>query len=247
MGDWLEDNYWRFGFRSRLYDLLTPESYIQSLESCLDCLSPLQNGRVWLDAGCGSGMLIDRLHETLARGGFLVATDLLFSGLRLSRAKAKYFKLENRVLCFQSNLTEPLPIKPGSIDAVIAHFSLYTLPEREQRISALQHVHSVLRTGGELVLVNPSLDYNAARIIQDSLRQVQFRCGAPSMWWKRYIYYPLTYWFGLRFIERQLRRGNWKAFTIDEMCQEVEDGGFTVKHTESVYSLSAILVKAEAR
>jgi hypothetical protein len=57
--------------------------------------------------------------------------------------------------------------------------------------------------------------------------------------------YPLTYRFGLKFIERQLKNNSWHASSRADLCEEVCQAGFEVKHIEPVYAGSANLLMAE--
>ena len=71
--------YWEWGFKSRLYDLLTPQAYLESLERTAHYCD-LKTGQVLLDAGCGSGSLIPFLAKNLKGGGRYLGMDRLDSG-----------------------------------------------------------------------------------------------------------------------------------------------------------------------
>ncbi|KMP11291.1 hypothetical protein UZ36_04950 [Candidatus Nitromaritima sp. SCGC AAA799-C22] len=236
-------NYWRIGFQSRLYDLLTPEAYTDSLRRGVECV-PAGTGKLWLDAGCGSGALIECLRNRLEGGDRYVGIDQLLPGLIAARRKANTLDVSDRVRLLQSDLAQPLPFRPGIADVIAAHFSLYTIePDRREHI--LGQFRTLLRPGGTLVLVEPSPDYSARRIIEESILQVGKREGFFKAGIKKWFVYPLTYRFGLKFIELQLKRGIWRASTKDELREETERAGFQIKRIEPVYAGSAHRVAAQ--
>ena len=192
-----------------------------------------------LDAGCGSGLLLRFLEARIRKGLVYTGTDLLKSGV--DRALRRAQQLGIAVSCFQSDLTLPLPVGGEKFDVVVGHFSLYTLASDEARQVALKNIKSVLKTEGLLILVNPSLNYDADSIIQHSLQLIRERQGFLSSLIKQFMVYPFTKLMGLRFIQKQLRLKKWKAFSRDEFIQVMERGGFEIQHLEEVYAGSAFL------
>jgi len=235
--------YWRIGFQSRLYDLLMPEVYADSLRRVVAC-APKNIGKLWLDFGCGSGALIKALESRLREGDRYVGIDRLLPGLINAWEKAERRNVASRVGLIQSDLTQPFPFAPDVADMIVAHFSLYTI-ELGRRERALGQFHALLRPGGTLVVVEPSPEYDALRIINESFSKVQERSGVFKSGLKKWLVYPLTYRFGLKFIERQLKNNSWHASSGEGLCEEVCQAGFKVKHIEAVYAGSANLLIAE--
>lgn len=233
-------NYWRLGFKTKLYDLLTPEAYRESARRCVQSL-PIKKGQVLLDVGCGSGLLIANLQDQLEFGLRYLGTDIQFPGLKCAQGKTPKGN-EVHALLFNGDLTQPLPIKKESIDVVVAHFSLYTIANAEVRKSVLANLRETLKPRGLMVVVNPSREYDAKRIIRESADEIKAQRGVLVAWIERWLVYPFTYYLGLKFIERQLKLEKLQAFSLEELCQEVEGQGMTVVHTESVYAGSAHLV-----
>ena len=233
-------NYWRLGFKTRLYDLLTPRAYKESARRCIQSI-PIKKGQVLLDAGCGSGLLIEHLQHQLEFGLRYLGTDIQFPGLK--RAVGKAPKENNAgLLIFNSDLTQPLAIRKESVDIVVAHFSLYTLADAKIRNKVLLNLRETLKPRGLMVIVNPSRQYNARRIIPESVEVAKIERGIFFAWAERLFLYPFTYWLGLQFIERQLKLEKWQAFSLEELCEEMESAGVPVVHTESLYAGSAHLV-----
>ncbi|GJL80136.1 MAG: hypothetical protein NPINA01_31250 [Nitrospinaceae bacterium] len=235
-------NYWRLGFQTRLYDLLTPQAYRESAHRCVQSI-PVKKGQVLLDAGCGSGLLIEYLRDQLAFGLRYLGTDIQFPGVQRALGKVP---TGDGVQClfFNGDLTQPLPVKKESIDIVVAHFSLYTVADPESRKKIIFNLMETLRPRGLMVIVDPSKEYDGKRILRESVAALQEERGILAAWAKRLFVYPFTYYLGLKFIERQLKTGAWRSFSLDEMCKEMEQLGMTVVHTEPLYAGSAHLVTA---
>ena len=233
--------YWRIGFQTRLYDLLAPEAYLKSMQRLVECI-PASANSIWLDVGCGSGLIIKYLGPRIQQGTY-IGLDLLLDGLLSARIKARDEGISNKVYLVQSNLSQTIPIHSNSVDIISAHFSLYTV-DPEKRESIFREFRRLLRKGGTLAVVEPSQEYSAARIIKESIDLVLLYDGAIMAWIKKWFFYPLTYQLGLKFIERQLRRGVWRALKSDDLCTEINSSGYKVKHVEHVYADSAILVIA---
>jgi ubiquinone/menaquinone biosynthesis C-methylase UbiE len=233
-------NYWRFGFQTKLYDLLTPEAYRESARRCVQSV-PVKKGQLLLDVGCGSGLLIDCMEDQLAFGLKYLGTDIQLSGLVRAKKKAEKHRDWGAAL-FQADFTHPLPIKKESVDIIAAHFSLYTIADRESRKKILSDLVETLKPRGLMVIVNPSTEYSAVKIIGESVQWTRERNGILSAWARALVLYPLTYLLGLRFIEKQLKADHWHAFSFPELCEEMEEVGLSVVHSESVYAGSAHLV-----
>ena len=233
--------YWRFGFQTRLYDLLVPEAYLKSMQRLVECI-PASGNSIWLDVGCGSGLIIKYLRPRIRQGTY-IGLDLLLDGLLRARIKAREENILNKVHLVQSNLSQTIPIHSNSVDIIIAHFSLYTV-NPEKRGSIFREFRRLLRKGGTLAIVEPSQEYSATRIIEESISRVLLYDGAIMAWIKKWLFYPLTYLLGLKFIERQLKRGVWHALKSDDLCTEINLSGYKIKHIEHVYANSAVLVIA---
>lgn len=240
MSKFYSRNYWSVGFQSKLYDRLCPESYLESMRGVVAALpggKPLN----LLDAGCGSGLLLNFLAERIREGMVYTGIDILEAGVGQALLRAQELGIADGVTCYPSNLSSFLPLEGQKFDVIVAHFSIYTLQSEEQRQEALANLKSAVRPGGLLILANPSIDYSADAIIAESIRLVRDRHGFLPSLIKQLLVYPFTKAFGLRFIEKQLRSGEWKAYSHGEVAEEMERAGFAVQHIEEVYAGSAYL------
>lgn len=229
--------YWEIGFKTRLYDWLSPEAYLDSLRSVAGFIKP-ERGEWVLDAGCGSGLLLPFLADQLERGGRYLGMDILPESLACLKTKVN--RLNRSVSGVQADLSRDLPLGDASVTCVAAHFSVYTLPEERDRKQVYQEIGRVLKPGGSVVIANPTHSYNAEGIIRSSLEKLQSQGRSWRV--KKYMVYPLTLYFGLKHIERQLKSGKWHGYRPEELHDEVVQAGFVIEYSKTVYGGSGYLV-----
>ena len=218
MSKFFSTNYWSVGFQSHLYDRLSPESYFESMRRLVFAIPEGKSLRL-LDAGCGSGLLLRFLTERFQQGMVYTGVDLLRTGVEQTLLRAKELGITKQVSCFKFDLTAFSQIIGGKFDVVVGHFALYTLGSNEKRQIALAYLKSVMKTGGMLILVNPSVDYNVDSIIDESIWLVRGRYGFFASLIKQFLIYPFTKSIGLRFIQKQLGAGDWKGYKREEFSQ----------------------------
>lgn len=235
----LYKKYWEIGFQTRLYDWLSPEAYLESLRRVADSVR-LEEGEWVLDAGCGSGLLLPFLTDQLAKRCRYLGMDILPAGLVSLKPRAERLNLNSSVSGIRADLSRGLPLGDASVSCVAAHFSVYTLPDEEDRKQVAQEFWRVLKPGGLLVIANPTHSYNAKQIIRASLESLKNQ--GRSRWIKKFLVYPLTLHLGLKHIERQLKSGRWHGYRPAELREEIERAGFAIEHSETAYGGSGILV-----
>jgi ubiquinone/menaquinone biosynthesis C-methylase UbiE len=243
MSKFFSTNYWSVGFQSRLYDRLSPESYFESMRRLVAAIPEGKSLRL-LDAGCGSGLLLRFITERIQKGMVYTGVDLLKTGVEQALLRAQELGFTSQASFIHSDLTTTFPLTGEKFDVVVGHFSLYTLASNEKRQQALVNIKKVMKPGGMIILANPSVDYDADSIIDESVRLARRRHGFLTSLIKQALVYPFTKAIGLRFIQKQLRSGEWKAYTREEFSQEIEMAGFVIQHIEKVYAGSAYLVVA---
>jgi ubiquinone/menaquinone biosynthesis C-methylase UbiE len=232
--------YWKVGFKSHLYDLLLPQAYLDSFKR-LSTFINTSKDNVLLDAGCGSGTFLN--HINLNSESTYIGVDLLMPGVSNARIKKTLNSLLNRTYFVLSDISKSLPIRSQSVDIIVAHFSLYTI-DTEKRGFVFKEFRRLLKKGGTLILVEPSTEYSAKRIIADSIKLVRTNEGKFISLVKKWFFYPFTYHFGLKFIESQLKKGVWSSIDSAELYNEVRSNGYAVNSVEQVYAGSATLIIA---
>ncbi len=237
----LYHNYWQFGFKTRLYDLLTPWAYRDSIAGCVESLQ-LKNGERVLDAGCGSGQGFERIINECP-GVRYVGMDILEQGLQAGREKASRFNGSIRSSWVRADLGADAPFKGGTFDKILAHFSVYTLSDKNKRRAAWASLYEVLAPGGVLVAANPSTTYDAGRIIGVSRQHLAHEKRGFSHW-VEWVAYSLTGCLGLRHIQKQLECDHWHAYSLEELEAELIEAGFKVSGSNAVYADSGWRVVA---
>ena len=235
--------YWEIGFRTRLYEWLSPKAYVDSVRRTAEYVEKQDCGTI-LDAGCGSGMLFSHLSHSKKAGMTYVGMDILKAGLRVLKNKGTKPTSFRRKCILQADFRRSLPFKNEMFSCTVAHFSIYTLPERGDREKVYQELWRVLEPNGRLIAANPVRSYDAVRVIRHSLSSLKGRINPIQWWLKKYFLYPFALHFGLKHVERQLRTGVWHAGTAGEIENEIQEAGFLIEHSESVYADCGWLVVA---
>jgi SAM-dependent methyltransferase len=236
----LYSKYWKFGFKSQLYDILAPEEYYMSLQRVADHLE-IKNNSWLLDAGCGSGLFANLIKEKLLNGLNYVGTDYLLDGLMALNRKGDFLPGKPNIRCFQSDLTVDIPLRENLFDAVVAHFCIYTMGNAKKRRFAIKNLRTSMKQDGTLIIVNPSCNYDPQKIIRSSIENLNGKQSYLGFMATKWLLYPLTLNFGLKYIDSQLKQDKWHAYTKDEFCNEISDAGFEINKFENVYADSAYL------
>lgn len=129
----------------------------------------LARGETVLDAGCGTGLLLEQ--EALMVGSEGCAEGIDFSDAMLAHARGRCAELEQVKL--QQGSIETLPFEDASFDAVSCTQTLLYVEDMEQ---ALREIHRVLKPRGRIAIVETdwsgaiinSLDQAVTRKIFDA-------------------------------------------------------------------------------
>ena len=99
-----------------------------------------------------------------------------------------------------------------------------------------------LKLNGIFILVCPSKNYDAGKIIEESIELVRVKRGYFAAMIKKIFLYPLTKYLGLNFIQKQLKSGNWMAYSIEVLSNELIRAGFTIQPVKVLYGGAAYLI-----
>ena len=98
-----------------------------------------------LDAGCGSGRVTERLAERLPDGR-VIAVD--GSPAMIAAARERLSRFGRRVEYVTADLEKRLPVKEGSVDAVLSTATFHWIGDHPK---LFRNVAEVIRPGGRLV------------------------------------------------------------------------------------------------
>jgi SAM-dependent methyltransferase/uncharacterized protein YbaR (Trm112 family) len=144
------------------FNLWNPEFtlYLIALFGCVVRLLELKQGETALDAGCGYSWTTEWLH----RAGIPAV------GLDISRV---YLDIAiERMGADRPHLVvgdvEHVPLRDGSVDAVLAYESFHHVPDRRRAIASFDRV---LRETGRILLAEPGADHEHAAHSVDVMRK----------------------------------------------------------------------------
>jgi len=131
----------------------------------LDNVLEIKEGDHILDAGCGTGFMIEKIvKENVGRRISVVGLDS--SKGMLERARKK-FKNYSNVKLQVADLNKHLEFPDNSFDKVICSNTLYAL-ENPQKVIA--EFYRVLKLGAVVVITNPKPDAQMKKLAQEQLR-----------------------------------------------------------------------------
>jgi ubiquinone/menaquinone biosynthesis C-methylase UbiE len=220
----------------RAYDVLnTVGAYSSSLEQLVRRLA-VRPGHAVLDAGCGTGNLLRRLH---AEGADVVGLDFSDVALGILREKLPAART------VRASLEAPLPFADGSFDRVVCASVLFAISEEGAR-RALGELRRVLKPGGRLVITVMKPGQSKIAMLGRHLmarRRAQplaaffgemHRTLGPLL---RVLYYNYRM-YGLS------RQGGYRRFTCQGLLSDLADAGFGESRYDSTYGNSFHLVEA---
>lgn len=157
-------------------------SKVWAAASLLDELR-LQGDETVLDVGCGRGLLLIGAAKRLPDGR-AIGIDLwsqVDQGANSKQATLENARIEGvaeRVEVLDGDMSQLL-LPDASIDVVVASKSIHNIPDREGRFRALQEIVRVLKSGGQVALMDIfCTDEFAADLQALSMQQVSVKPAA---------------------------------------------------------------------
>lgn len=129
--------------------------YIRSLPDLTD--------RTVLDVPCGDGRAS---YEFIRKGAKVIAFDLYPDFMKLNEVKAEY-----------ADLSDPLPIKSGTMDYIICQEGIEHLPNQ---LKVLEEFNRILKKGGRLLITTPSYSHMRARLSHFFLETSSYKRMPPT-------------------------------------------------------------------
>jgi ubiquinone/menaquinone biosynthesis C-methylase UbiE len=132
-----------------------------TLRAAVEAVPWNELGRV-LDVGCGTGTLEQAVESRLQAKHTLVGVDIALPMLQLAKQK-----VAANGVSWTNSPAEQLPFQTGAFDGLICNNSFHYY---KQPLPVLTEFQRVLRTGGQLVLVDWCRDFLTTRLSDWALR-----------------------------------------------------------------------------
>lgn len=200
------------------------------------------NHKVWLDAGCGPGGMIDMIIKNVKSYDKIFGID--FDGVMIDNATKRLKNLNNIEIEF-GDLSKPLKFNDGYFDAIIANLVLtyviifdgqYT--GRDALKMVLSDMYRLLNKNGIFVWTTPVDNVNFGKVFLASWRQV-FNPLTP-----KYIYYGpriLSYSSNIR---KKGKKGIYHFLSAEELDKLMRHVGFKDVRVKKTFAKQAYLVSA---
>lgn len=213
-----------------------PVNYDRSIAEAFQLLSPRKEDRI-ADFGCGNGRLLLHARQWLKNGGTLEGFDIDESGIERADVRAQRLGLNDQVSFQRANLCQMDELKLTPFDGGIAHFSIYTIREKGDRIKALQQMAQLIKPGGRLIVSVPSERYRIATIIAGAKKMESERTDIHRLirTVRKNILYRVTEKAMMQ-IEKALDSGLFHRFTSEELSSNLKSAGLQPIKIQSSYA-----------
>jgi ubiquinone/menaquinone biosynthesis C-methylase UbiE len=238
----MNDQFWNLSFKTGLYDFVVMSSYDHSLKSIAEAANISKKCNI-LDIGCGSGRLLVHIADTLKQtGSHWTGLELTPGGISACKHRIKNMRLKDYTRVLPADMCLPLPIKKESIDIAIAHFSLYVIPEREKRITAIGNIAKTLKSDGRIYVAIPGNNYNARDQVDSSLALDRNNPDLSTFGKLRNKFmYSTVGRISEIVIGNKIDKGIWKGFSEDDIAQESTEAGLKLHWTKGTYGNTSIM------
>jgi ubiquinone/menaquinone biosynthesis C-methylase UbiE len=223
-----------------LRNLFPYRHLLDDLNSALD----VKQSETILDAGCGPGLVIQKIAQANA-GKRISITGLDLSKRMIRQAQGRCKNSDVRL--HVADLNKDLEFPDSSFDKVVCSNTLYAL---ENPRAAISEFHRVLKHGGALVIVNPRPNARQKELIRAQITAINKVTPA-----YRRIYHIATSILLVpvnlvvmainKAIVDKGRKGEYHFLNKDELEKVLRETGFKSIHTSSCYVDQSWLVRAE--
>lgn len=145
----------------KIYDLVRILIPYQELLDELAAELNVQEGEKILDAGCGTGNLIERIKKF---GVLIYGIDNANEVLKICKARNPEAEI------IFADLNKPLLFPDGFFDKIVSNNTLYALPAEKQQL-ALNEFSRILRPAGKVVISNPREKSKTLKIFTSHLKK----------------------------------------------------------------------------
>jgi ubiquinone/menaquinone biosynthesis C-methylase UbiE len=225
-----DDNFW--AKYMRVYDILNRAFPYRDLLDDVIREGDFGKGHVVLDAGSGTGNISIAIKQ---RGCSVISIDNSRAAIALHREK----DAEARIII--SDLREKLHFPDHHFDRVICVLTLHTLSTHDREM-AVSEFYRVLKLGGKVLLVNPSINFSSLRIFGQHLHSSLKVLGVSRTLYDVIIFaIPTIKMFYYNFL---LKFGDdsYEYLCIDEQAKYLSLAGFkSISKSKELYAGSAVM------
>jgi ubiquinone/menaquinone biosynthesis C-methylase UbiE len=214
---------------------------LEDLNNALD----IKGGESILDAGCGPGLVIEKvLEQNPVREVSITGVDVNKTMIR--HAHRKCVGLPN--VKFQvADLNRSLDFRDSTFDRVVCSNTLYALEEPR---AAISEFHRVLKPAGALIIANPKPNAGQNTLIREHISALN---RLTPLYRKVYqilislllVPVDLVVMAMNRFIIDKARRREYHFLTERDLARILQEIGFRNIQTRSCYAEQDWLVRAE--
>jgi len=166
-------NFWRKFWRwyAFYYDgLRRMIPYQLMVKQIIDCI-PNDRKLYLLDAGCGTGLLVEKLKEERPD---ITAEGIDFSASMLSIAKSK----NTGAIFKEADLNEPLPYEDNTFDIITSIHVIYNVLNPKKTIEELKRI---LKKNGILIIASPKKNSSVHKVLVEHISCVGFFKSIPLL------------------------------------------------------------------
>jgi len=153
------------------------KNLLEDLISAID----LKDGENVLDAGCGPGIVIERMMQE-EKNINVTGIDLSEGMVNFAQKRCRKFSDIN---IFIADLNKRLEFEDNCFDKVVCSNTIYALEDPGKVVAEL---HRVTKSGGVVVIANPKPNAGIMELLKDHIRGI---CNMSSFWGK--IYYTILF------------------------------------------------------
>jgi len=224
-----------------LKNLFPYRQLLQDLKNALD----IKGQESILDAGCGPGLLLERIiQDHQGTGTTVTGVDLSRVMLQHARRRCKRFC---NVRLVAADLNNKLDFPDGSFDKVICCHTLYALQSPPRTITEF---YRLLKPGGILIIANPRPGAGQRELIREHVATL--RKLTPM---RKRAYHVLLFVALIpvnlivvainRLIIDRARRKQYHFLNEEDLKSALLQAGFKTVHISSCYAGQDCLVRAE--
>lgn len=210
------------------YDTLNEAiPYRKMIERQSELLEP-QPGELILDAGTGTGNVAVHLLAQKAR-----VTGIDFCEAALARCRGKMPQGDFRF----GDLTQPLEFGSDHFDKIVCCCVLHVLDRRAQEF-VVSELFRVLKPRGRVVITAFATGFSPIKVYLYTLHE-QRKLGnlrSALFFALRYSFNTIRILYYVARIKRREKSGEYNFFSRDEMMRMLEEAGFEISKTETVFA-----------